>query len=396
MTKFQKSIAVLFYLILIIIIEIFYRDPLFNKSLEIIPNLQSNQSVKGFWEVITTLGSEKVLIPFFLIFFNWYSLSKSYLYLTILILSVYFDNVLKIIYSNPRPFWVSLTISKYNCEGGYGNPSGHAFSSSCLYLTIWHLTSDNEFFNKRYWLRVFYLGIILIFIFLIIFSRLYLGVHSLNQLLYGFLLGLSLYAFFFLALEFQKLDTKSFIELISSYKILYLSLYICMIVILLLVYLLVKPNSLYQLILLIICPDLDKYRLLQHEGFYLGLTIFTLIGAHSGLLLLFILINKYYSKEKVIQIVDCWTDTTIIKSILRLLLISALLITCLLPAFLISKDASLAIIFIFKAIVPFYISLLFAYSIIVYMAVRLGLTNHEFRDLFPLIYGSKKAKFSIL
>jgi membrane-associated phospholipid phosphatase len=219
MTKFLKSIAVLLYVLVMIIIELFYRNPLFNKSLELIPNLQSNQSVKGFWKFITIFGTEKVLIPFFLIFFNWYSLSKSFLYLTILIFSVYFDNVLKIIYNNPRPYWVSTAISSENCEGGYGNPSGHAFSSSCVYLTIWHLTSDNEFFTKRYWLRVIYLGITLIFIFLIMFSRLYLGVHSLNQLLFGFLLGLSLYVLIFLALEFHKLDTKSFIELISSYKI---------------------------------------------------------------------------------------------------------------------------------------------------------------------------------
>ena len=389
LTKFQKSIAVLLYVLVMIIIELFYRNPLFNKSLELIPNLQSNQSIKAFWKFITIFGTEKVLIPFFLIFFNWYSLSKSYLYLTILIFSVYFDNVLKIIYNNPRPYWVSTAISSENCEGGYGNPSGHAFSSSCVYLTIWHITSDNEFFTKRYWLRVIYLGITLILIFLIMFSRLYLGVHSLNQLLYGFLLGLSLYLLIFLALEFHKLDTKSFIELISSYKILYLSLYICLIVFLLLVYLLVKTDQTYLQFLIFNCPNLDKNRLLETEGFYLGLTIFALIGAHSGFMLLFFLINKYYTKEKVIDYLDCWTDTTLIKSLLRLLLISAILIPCLLPAVLISKNASLVIIFIFKTIVPFYLSLLIAYSFVVFLAVKLSLTNVHFGEICKSIKDSK-------
>ena len=54
---------------------------------------------------------------------------------------IYLVNLLKIIYGNERPFWIERDLIKYNCDGGYGNPSGHSLMSSYIYLSYYYILS---------------------------------------------------------------------------------------------------------------------------------------------------------------------------------------------------------------------------------------------------------------
>jgi membrane-associated phospholipid phosphatase len=375
-------------------IEFSYRQILFDKSLDWINSFQasdSSNSTKIFFKAMTILGTESVLIPLFVIIFNWLPLSKSYLFLTVLILSTYLDNVLKIIYNNPRPYWVRQ-FTFVSCEGGYGNPSGHAFSSASVYLTICHLTSDYEFFTKRKWLRVIYFIFFFLLIFTIILSRFYLGVHTLNQLIYGFLLGVCLYAFFFLALEEHKLDYNSFFEKFSCLKsnLIYWGLYLASFVLLLFLYFFLKTDHTYEQWLNSSCPDLAKYRKFENEGFYLGLIIFTLIGAHGGLNLLIILVDKYYNNQAILEYIHDWTYTSFSKSLLRLLFLALIGIPTLLPAVLVSKEADLAIIFIFKTAIPLFVTLLSLFSLGIFFSYKFHLTKNNFNISVPIEQVSDK------
>ena len=100
----------------------------------------------------------------------------------LLIFTGYVDHTSKILYRQERPLWMNPEInvhSEHACA--YGNPSGHALSSSCLYLSLWYVISEllkeliknkNIFNIVKYWLFVIFLGII----YLIMTSRIYLSV----------------------------------------------------------------------------------------------------------------------------------------------------------------------------------------------------------------------------
>ena len=97
--------------------------------------------------------------------------------------------VFKSAFHSPRPYWVSLEVTDYVHEPSFGVPSGHAMNAA----VIWGLVAATL---KKTWVWV----LMLITIFLIGFSRMYLGVHYLLDVVVGWLLG------FLLLLVFLRLE----------------------------------------------------------------------------------------------------------------------------------------------------------------------------------------------
>ena len=93
------------------------------------------------------------------------------------------DN-LKLIYHYPRPYWASANILALECEDDYGYPSGHAMASASifflLFLYYFHHYANNYQNNKSTvaYALTFIFGFLLVFA--ICFSRIYLGVHSID------------------------------------------------------------------------------------------------------------------------------------------------------------------------------------------------------------------------
>lgn len=93
---------------------------------------------------------------------------------------------LKLIFQSPRPFWVDARIQPLTTETSFGMPSGHATHAASTWGVL------GGFFKKR-WVVI----AISVIVFLIGFSRLYLGVHIPSQVLAGWLVGsLLLYLMF--------------------------------------------------------------------------------------------------------------------------------------------------------------------------------------------------------
>jgi membrane-associated phospholipid phosphatase len=90
------------------------------------------------------------------------------------------NGLLKLFYHQPRPYWVSDNIRAYKCSKEYGFPSGH--SSISMHITV--LMILDIFASSAYSNEIFIQIIVLIlsisFPVLIGFSRVYLGVHSLD------------------------------------------------------------------------------------------------------------------------------------------------------------------------------------------------------------------------
>jgi len=303
-------------------------------------------------------------------------MSKSFSFLLVISLAAYIDNVLKLIYHNPRPLWNHYS-GIYICDGGYGNPSGHAFSSSSVYLSFWHLTSHNQFFSNRYYLKVIYLIFTIAFVLLIMTTRFYLLVHSLNQLLYGFTLGTALYIFIFHCLELQNYNYKQFFDQFNFTvsHLYYGILYILFFGILMLAYFLQDfDNSQYEPQFEQYCSKVNYFRRFQYDGLTNALFIFALYGAHIGIMILLRLIRYYHDNEEEWFIFHEFSDTSIIKSILRLLLF---LLIAVIPGILlivVSNNTTILNLCIFKISLPYF--LIFCFIMVgIFLAYKLKLTK---------------------
>ena len=96
----------------------------------------------------------------------------------------FMKDVGKLLYHDPRPFWVDSEIDAFQCSTSYGNPSGHALESSGMGLAIYldyyrhFAVFEGPLSGMTY--KVLFLILWFIIVFSIGFTRLYLGQHSWN------------------------------------------------------------------------------------------------------------------------------------------------------------------------------------------------------------------------
>lgn len=160
-------------------------DQLYQFSLNLTMWLQENYpQFLGFLRLISALGEE----PFYLVILPavYWSLDKrlgrqlGYLFL----LSVAVNNILKNTFRQPRPFWLDPGVQQAEAEG-YGLTSGHVQNATAVLFLL-------ASWAKRGWVWV-PAGL---FIFLMAVSRVYLGVHFLQDVFFGFWVGLLLLLLF--------------------------------------------------------------------------------------------------------------------------------------------------------------------------------------------------------
>lgn len=95
-------------------------------------------------------------------------------------------NITKMAYHEARPFMVpNNVINVYGCSSEYGNPSGHSLFAAAFniffFLDIFH--SGRYTYSKPIYFSLLFLACAITF--LIGFARFYVGVHTLNQIVYG-------------------------------------------------------------------------------------------------------------------------------------------------------------------------------------------------------------------
>ncbi len=97
---------------------------------------------------------------------------------TMLLLGGSFNGYLKVLFHSPRPFWLTTQVHAYSVETSFGMPSGHAQNAT----GIWGLLA--ALLRKRWaWITL------LLIIFMIGLSRIYLGMHLTEDVLAGWLIG---------------------------------------------------------------------------------------------------------------------------------------------------------------------------------------------------------------
>ena len=138
---------------------------------------------------------------------------------------------LKSVYVNSRPYWeiynekinnLDFSTKPTECDGEFGNPSGHALLSTYL-LCLWDLFLYSGFFNKiegkkKIFIKYFTLFLSIICIIFITYSRVNRQIHSFNQIFFGTILGLAVYFIFCHILEINKVCTEEFINCLDKFK----------------------------------------------------------------------------------------------------------------------------------------------------------------------------------
>jgi len=121
----------------------------------------------------------------------------------ILVTSNYLNSIIKLLFATPRPYWVSSRVEPHSIEHSFGTPSGHAQNAAAL----WGIMAVGV--NKRWaWITAIALALF------IGFSRVYLGMHFVHDVIIGWLIG---YAILFLFIKFWDpietwLKTKTFAQ----------------------------------------------------------------------------------------------------------------------------------------------------------------------------------------
>ena len=126
------------------------------------------------------------------------------------------------------------------------------------------------------------------------------------------------------------------------------------------------------------CKLKKKYLMIKHIGFFEGLAVTALIGAHLGIILLILLLkkNNYVINGEITQ----FNQSSVKRWLLRLpiLLVSGIFI---LLYFLIPGSSALSVIFIFKSAISFLLTTLGIYFVGVFLSINCNLANENISKL---------------
>ncbi|MEM7332380.1 MAG: phosphatase PAP2 family protein [Chloroflexota bacterium] len=152
----------------------------------------------GFFDGISILGNE-ISYLLFLPLIYW-CLHKEYgRHLSYVFLISTFVNLLgKHTFRQPRPFWLDETLRVSGESPSYGVPSGH--SQNATFIALFFATKLRK--TWVWWVAILFIALMMI-------SRVYLGLHFVHDVLLGFILGVLVLVGYYLWLYFaHKLFTK--------------------------------------------------------------------------------------------------------------------------------------------------------------------------------------------
>ena len=193
------TICTISFIALMILVIKFKVLPFDTWAIELIINDIRREWLTVFFKVFTFFGEAKLLIPVGFIgaligFFVFKDRLRAFCYISNLVAISGLNWTIKHIIQRPRPD-VSLRLVE---ENGYSFPSGHAMITTAFYgLIIFYAWNHVQ---SKLWRNVICI-VFTILIIMIDFSRVYLGVHYLSDVLAGSLISI---AYLIVAVEFAR------------------------------------------------------------------------------------------------------------------------------------------------------------------------------------------------
>ena len=309
----MASILILIiYLIIVFGTEIIYRDNLYNVSVDYEVKLKQSGFLHYFfffWSYIFLYG---MIILATIIVMVLYPYNVFLCYVTIEISLIFIMCFLKSIYTNSRPYWDIYNQKRKvpensdtptECDGGFGNPSGHSLLATS-FLNLWYLFFNSNYLQKfkRRWknLLIFLSLILFIVCFIsVIYSRIQRQMHSFNQILFGSLLGISVFFFFCLVIEFDKIKPNDFFNYVNNLKYILIPIFLILFGVSVTLGFTIhnKKEKEYEIVLKKYCNYSRKEIFGTNTAYNSGL-IFVIIGGYIGILFLKNMINKNYYPNK--------------------------------------------------------------------------------------------------
>ena len=144
-------------LLLILMADLFYREPLYQLTLDYVPDWQSmhtrDHSTIVIMRVLTYLGEGYAGAVIFGLAFVFASRDRAFYVLFAHTMAANINKNLKLIYRNPRPYMIYPEVQTFGCSKSFGTPSGHSSLTACLYTTIFllafHDKIDHYAMHKR-------------------------------------------------------------------------------------------------------------------------------------------------------------------------------------------------------------------------------------------------------
>lgn len=193
-SKYKISFIIsIMVLIITMILDFNYSSYIMQVSIDLTYYLQTNHDLKLLSFFFSYIAFFSIFAYVFLIFTISKNPESSFTLILGFSLFLYLQAILKLLYKDPRPVFLSEKLNGDYCVCDYGKPSGHSMSSVGMLLLIYSEIGAEFKPRKfvRFFLKVFFSSLV----FMIVFSRVYLGVHSLNQIFLGFVLGIVVFYF---------------------------------------------------------------------------------------------------------------------------------------------------------------------------------------------------------
>lgn len=311
----QKQKFIIYFIIFLVIVfitEIFYRKPLYKLSVKYIKTIKQIgffHNFYSFWAIffirITNYSGIIITILF-------YPINIFFCHSSIIIILRFLNGLLKSLYVQERPFWdifknypqdifLNPSGKPTECITGFGNPSGHAMSSTYL-LFLWHLIVNSSLFQKievkkRNIIKYITLGVSILFIIFVLYSRINRQVHSFNQIIFGTLIGVSIFIFLCYIVDINKISSEKFIEILEKYKYYVIPIFILLFFLSIIFKLTIRNGNEgdYSIILAKYCSkNQNPEEIFSKSNPYISSNIFTVIGGYLGLLFLKKEIKKNY------------------------------------------------------------------------------------------------------
>jgi membrane-associated phospholipid phosphatase len=144
---------------------------------------------------VTALGSAYFYVPLILFIFWWIDEKQGFRFALLIIVSAWINAFMKEVLKQPRPFNLEPALGLAH-ESSYGAPSGHAQMSLSFWIPMaaW---LNQVWAGKKQRRLIIWISAVFI-IFLMGFTRLYLGVHFPSDIIADWILGGIILAFWFI------------------------------------------------------------------------------------------------------------------------------------------------------------------------------------------------------
>lgn len=275
----------------IIIIQYLFSAKLQLLSIPLIRFLQSNPKLINIMRVFSSFGSKKVKSLMLSFIFGLCNTYHAFIHAVVCYVSILFCSWLKLLLQEPRPFWLDSQIHAYDCESGYGYPSNHVLTSIPSFLMFfeilyYHFEIDRK--TKSLDSLYYYTGIIsgLLLCTLVGCSRMVLGVHSLDQVCFGLLMGFAVYYFFLHIIDFDLRNYHPFLQSFTNpyhkAKLILLILAVYLIFLVNAMFTDVSYDNKWSEMIILSCGKLPPmspfYKCIDDSGYY-----FVLLGVTAGI-----------------------------------------------------------------------------------------------------------------